>query len=587
MARTVIETHADRPPMPGVVRLLRETGSVALAVALATLSLANAVSEGIGLMLLVPILASLGADGAASGVMGRVLAQMGLAVRLEPLLVIFVLIVGLRALLGAARDSVGMALEMRVVDRLRLRMWRALIRCDLLTLARWRSAELSAQLIDNPERIGDALRSTITLLTTSITLATVAVAALAIAPGLAAALAAGGLVVLVAHVPVRRRAARLGARLDGIFAAIHGELSESLAALRIIKSFGREEASVARVDAVFANKREARMRFVRGVGFARTLFQLCGAALLAVMVWLAIRHFGLGAAAVLPMVVIFARALPLLGEAQEARQHWAHDSPAIVSAFEIINTAEASPEDDGTDRSEPVPSAVTGRGPALLALRNVSFSHAGRPEPSLEGITLQLEPASIVALSGPSGAGKSTVADIFAGLISPTSGHFIVNGAVVAGAARQAWRKRVAYVQQDPLLFHASVRANLLWAMPEATDSDLQAALRAASAGFVLDRPHGLDTMVGDRGSGLSGGERQRIALARGLLRKPDLLVLDEVTSALDAANEAAVAKAIADLRGRMTIVIIGHGGALAGMATHEIRLDRGRLDATDYTLKG
>ncbi len=104
------------------------------------------------------------------------------------------------------------------------------------------------------------------------------------------------------------------------------------------------------------------------------------------------------------------------------------------------------------------------------------------------------------------------------------------------------------------------------------------AALRAASAEFVLALPAGIHTVVGDRGARLSGGERQRIALARGLLRDPSLLILDEATSALDAENEAAVSRAVAGLHGRLTIVIIGHHGTLAGLADREVRLDRGRV---------
>ena len=178
----------------------------------------------------------------------------------------------------------------------------------------------------------------------------------------------------------------------------------------------------------------------------------------------------------------------------------------------------------------------------------------------------------------PSGAGKSTLADVLCGLTGPDSGALRVGGTPVEGALRRAWRARVAYVQQDPLLFHASIRENLLWSAPEASDAALREALEAASALFVLTLPDGLDTVVGDRGVRLSGGERQRIALARGLLRHPDLLILDEVTSALDAANEAAVSAAIARLKGRLTIVTIGHRGVLAELSDLTVALAGGRV---------
>jgi ATP-binding cassette subfamily C protein len=143
---------------------------------------------------------------------------------------------------------------------------------------------------------------------------------------------------------------------------------------------------------------------------------------------------------------------------------------------------------------------------------------------------------------------------------------------------RRAWRRQVAYVQQEPVLLAASIRENLAWGAPEASEAAMHGALARASAQFVLELPEGLDTRVGDGGRVLSGGERQRLMLARALLRQPALLILDEAASALDAENEAAIAAAIAALRGKLTVLIIGHRGALAGIAERVIRLDNGRV---------
>jgi ATP-binding cassette subfamily C protein len=122
------------------------------------------------------------------------------------------------------------------------------------------------------------------------------------------------------------------------------------------------------------------------------------------------------------------------------------------------------------------------------------------------------------------------------------------------------------------------VRENLQWAAPEADEAALIAALHRASAGFVLELPQGLDTRVGSSGRQLSGGEKQRIVLARALLRDPALLILDEATSALDAENEAAICAAIAAMKGQITVVIIGHGSALASLAERTVRIEAGRL---------
>ena len=143
---------------------------------------------------------------------------------------------------------------------------------------------------------------------------------------------------------------------------------------------------------------------------------------------------------------------------------------------------------------------------------------------------------------------------------------------------RRSWREAVAYVQQEPLLFHATIADNLRWAKPDADAAAMQRALQSASAQFVMSFDKGLDTIVGDRGGRLSGGERQRIALARALLRDPALLILDEPTSALDSASEAAICTAIEALKGRITILLIAHRGSLTALADQIITLDGGRI---------
>jgi ATP-binding cassette subfamily C protein len=212
-----------------------------------------------------------------------------------------------------------------------------------------------------------------------------------------------------------------------------------------------------------------------------------------------------------------------------------------------------------------------------VALEGVCLVHENRGKPALDCVSLVLPVGSLTAIVGPSGGGKSTLADVLIGLSVPDAGNLRVDGKVMAGADLRRWRRAVACVQQDTFLFNASVRDNLLWGHPAATDEDLGGVLELAAAGFVFALPHGLDTLVGDDGVRLSGGERQRIALARELLRKPALLVLDEATSALDPESEALINAAIAGLAGTMTIVAIGHRLGIVDFADQVIRLDQGR----------
>jgi ATP-binding cassette subfamily C protein len=145
------------------------------------------------------------------------------------------------------------------------------------------------------------------------------------------------------------------------------------------------------------------------------------------------------------------------------------------------------------------------------------------------------------------------------GLLIPQSGRILVDGLPVTRELMGPWRQSVAYVAQDTFLFHDSIRENLRWAVPDATDEAMHTALSLAAADFVWALPEGLETIAGDRGVRFSGGERQRIALARALLRQPSLLILDEATSALDGENETRILEAIRRLHGALSIVIITH----------------------------
>jgi ATP-binding cassette subfamily C protein len=146
------------------------------------------------------------------------------------------------------------------------------------------------------------------------------------------------------------------------------------------------------------------------------------------------------------------------------------------------------------------------------------------------------------------------------GLMTPAAGRIAIDGHTLDAATLRSWRRSVGYVPQDSFLLHDTIRANLQWAVPGASDAQIWEALELAAArGFVEATPRHLDAVVGERGLRLSGGERQRLALARALLAAPDVLLLDEATSALDSINEQQILASLAHLHGRLTIVVITH----------------------------
>lgn len=217
--------------------------------------------------------------------------------------------------------------------------------------------------------------------------------------------------------------------------------------------------------------------------------------------------------------------------------------------------------------------------PVVIRFENVSLQYTGREEHALRDINLELERGKSLALVGPSGSGKSSLADLLLGLYEPTGGRISVDDVDLRDLDVASWRGLLGVVSQDTLLFNASVRDNLLFANPEATNAEMIDSLRAADAlDFIEKLPKGLETLVGERGFMLSGGQRQRLAIARALLRKPAILILDEATSALDTNAEQAVQATLDSLASGGTRLIIAHRLSTIKNADRILVLDKGQI---------
>lgn len=223
----------------------------------------------------------------------------------------------------------------------------------------------------------------------------------------------------------------------------------------------------------------------------------------------------------------------------------------------------------------------------------------GGGSPVLQGVSLRAAAGDVVALVGPSGAGKTTITGLVARLYDPTSGTVRVGGEDLREVSFESLRDRVGVVTQEAHMFHDSIRGNLLYAKPDATDAELEQALRAANVWSLIERlPHGLETVVGDRGHRLSGGEKQRLAIARLLLKAPSVVILDEATAHLDSESEVLVQRALDNaLRGRTALVIahrlstvrnadqilVVEGGRVVEQGRHHELLEAGGLYADLY----
>jgi len=348
-----------------------------------------------------------------------------------------------------------------------------------------------------------------------------------------------------------------------------GVLHETLTAAKLILGFGRQENAVQRYHDAIIKASMVSVKFhtlKRGIAL---LFTPIGTAAALIALYIAYLD-GVPFSDMAMVMFALMRLIPILGVLMEGKASIEGFTPAYEQLESLRQDAAALEETSG----EIVFNGLNDR----LHFSDVSFRYPGR-QPALDRITMDVKKGKMIAIVGQSGAGKTTVVDLMLGLYQQSAGKIFLDGKELAEYNLKSYRKRVGYVPQDPQLFNTTVRENLLWSTPEASEQDIWNACRLSNAiQFIHEMPDQLETILGDRGVRLSGGQRQRLALARAIIRKPDLLILDEATSSLDTESERLIQSAIDNLTGEMTIVVIAHRLSTIRNADYVYVLNKGEL---------
>ncbi|WP_218010575.1 thiol reductant ABC exporter subunit CydD [Actinomadura chibensis] len=354
-----------------------------------------------------------------------------------------------------------------------------------------------------------------------------------------------------------------------VLSVLAAHFLDVVAGLPTLKVFGRARAQADRIREITDRHRRATMSTLRIAFLSALVLELLSTlsvALVAVSIGLRLVDGGLGLETALLVLILAPEAyLPLR---QVGAQYHASVEGLTAAAriFEVVET----PAPDAGTRTD-VPDLAN----ATLRLDGVTVAYEGRDAPALDGFSLTVHPGETVALAGLSGAGKSTALAVLLGFVRPDSGRVLVDWDALDSFDPDAWRARIAWVPQRPHLFAGTVAANIRLGRPDASDADVREAARAANAlEFVDALPAGFDTALGEGGHGLSAGQRQRVALARAFLRDAPLLLLDEPTSNLDAASEAAVIDAVRRLASGRTVVLAAHRPTLLGLADRVVHIE-------------
>lgn len=383
---------------------------------------------------------------------------------------------------------------------------------------------------------------------------------------------AAGVIILYGLSYFVRMSRRAGRRQTSLLQSSLAHLTDSLQSIKPLKAMAREELA----DAVLVTETKLLNKAMKKDVFSKEALKsfqepmLTG--LLAFGIFVALDFLALPLASIMGLVFVIASMVTKLNKVQQEYQKMVTYESAYWSLQEKIKNAQQARE------------KVFGTGtPSLersVRLDNVNFKYGKHWV--LQEASLEFPAGFFTAITGSSGTGKTTVADLLIGLLRPQKGQIWIDDQPLSTIDIRSWRRMIGYVPQETLLLHDTVMRNVTLGAPELSEKDAKSALVAAGIwDFVTTLPQGMHSTVGERGGMISGGQRQRIAIARALVHKPSLLILDEATSGLDPETETRICETLRGLRGKLTILAISHQSALINAADRAYRIQDGKAFLT------
>ncbi len=385
-------------------------------------------------------------------------------------------------------------------------------------------------------------------------------------------------VVVVPLIVLGRRVRRLSRDSQDRIADASALAGETINAMQTVQAFTLEALATRRFSEAVEHSFGVAVRRVRVRAILTAIATMLVFGAITLVLWVGAYQVVRGAITFgeLSQFLLYAGFLGI--SAASLSEMWSEVQRAAGALERLIELKDAMPSIRAPERPLTLPEPGQGR----IAFEHVTFRYPSRQEvAALDDFTLEIAPGETVAFVGPSGAGKSTTFQLLLRFYDPSAGRILIDGVDIVQVDPTDVRRRIGLVPQDTVLFGATVRENIRYGRPGASDEEIEAAARAAAADeFIRALPEGYDTFLGERGMRLSGGQRQRIAIARALLKDPPILLLDEATSSLDAESERAVQQALERLMEHRTTIVIAHRLATVRKADRIVVMERGRVAA-------
>ena len=541
-----------------------------LIVVLVTLA---ALAEGFGIASLLPlidlVIAPEGARSPLTTYIEQAFALVGLKPTIGTLLVLIVVMIAAKTVLVLLAMALAGYSAAHVAMNMRLEVLGALLDARWQHFVDQRTGELAAALGGEPQRTANAYVSScrafaiVLQLVIFLTLSFFISWEISIAAVVVGTL---GMLMLSRFVRMSNRAGKAQTELQKTFMT---RLLQGLDGMKPLKAMSRERNFAPLVeDSVRGLNRAQRMIVVslEAINGSQEMIRtLAVAAGLYMFLTIWIQPID----SLFVLLLLFGRTLQKVSTLQNSYQVVAMDLPAFTFVQSTIESA--------CHASEPEEGGAKPQFTSAIALREVTFSYGVKNV--LEEVSMELPAGKFISVVGASGVGKTTIADLIIGLLRPQRGDIWIDDLPMRNIDIRAWRAMIGYVPQETFLFHDTIMVNVTLGDPGISREQVEAALRHVEAwSFVSELPDGIDSVVGERGARLSGGQRQRIAIARAMIRKPALLVLDEATTALDPETEAGVVATVQRLAGRVTVLSISHQPAMRLAADIVYTVDQNRI---------